>query len=97
MPPEWSRGLYVRMERREGDRWVPVRDLAPRWDARPPHSKPAEGDEAAGLLKAFTADGTVTLRLPDDVAAGRYRLRQRLIKSGPVKRDLYVELEVRSG
>jgi hypothetical protein len=83
------------MERRVGDRWTPVLDLAPRWATRPPHSKPAEGDEAAGLLKAFSAAGTVVLLLPEDVDAGRYRLRQRLIKPGPVKRDLYVELEVR--
>lgn len=95
-PKEWGRGLYTRMERREAGRWRPVLDLAPEWEATgPPHAKPAEGDEAAGLAKAFQADGIEVLHLPDDVAAGRYRLRQRLFKPGPVKRDLYVELEVR--
>lgn len=95
-PPEWARGLYTRMERREPGRWHPVLDLAPESEATgPPHAKPAEGDEAAGLAKAFPANGTEVLLLPDDVAAGRYRLRQRLLKPGPVERDLYVEFEVR--
>jgi hypothetical protein len=56
---------------------------------------PAEGDEAAGLLKSFPAAGEETYVLPEGLEPGRYRLRQRLIRPGPVKRDLYVELEVR--
>ena len=95
VPEEWSRGLNTRKERREDGRWRPALDLAPRQGITPPSSIPAKGDEAGGLLRAYPARGTEVLLLPDDLTPGRYRLRQRLIKPGPVKRDLYVELNVR--
>jgi hypothetical protein len=95
VPRDWSRGLYIRMERREGGRWRPTLDLAPAWEATgAAHAKPAEGEKATGLLKAFSARGAMTLRLPEDVRPGRYRLRQRLIRPGPRTRDVYVELDL---
>ena len=95
-PEDESRGLYVRMERRDGERWVPVLDLAPEWEATgPPHAKPTEGDEAAGLLKAFPARGVVTLVIPQETRPGRYRLRQRLLRDDLTPRDLYAEVDVR--
>lgn len=96
-PADGSRGLYVRMERRDGDRWTAALDLAPAWEATgAAHAKPAQGDEAAGLLKAFPARGVVTLVIPRDTRPGRYRLRQRLLRDDLTPRDLYVELDVRS-
>jgi hypothetical protein len=95
VPEEWSRGLGTRMESREDGRWRPALDLAPRRGTTPPSSIPAKGDQAGGLLKAYRARGTEVLLLPEDLPPGRYRLRQRLIKPGPVKRDIYVEFDVR--
>ena len=96
-PGDMGRGRYVRMERREGDRWRPVLDLAPAWEWGPAHAKPAVGHEAGGLLKAFSGRGVITLEMPEDVTPGRYRLRQRLIRRGPRIRDLYAEFDLRAG
>lgn len=95
-PGEDVRGRYFRLERRDGDRWTPVLDLAPAWEWGPAHAKPAKGEEAAGPLRAFSARGVAILIIPERTRPGRYRLRQRLFRDDPTPRDLYVQIEVRS-